>query len=326
MHYALNHMESEPKNIGFLRGAPGVYTMCAMILKSSSPTKSAWCLQQLNQTVSTVAQAGASDYPDELDFGRAGLIMASLVITNSGLWPSDIIPRENILKIAHVMFNNGVRTGTNGVLAWQSITETYILYGQNHGSTGIMMQFFRLPELFQNATVSQYIKNTLDFFLTIQFPSGNFPTPLHPPFPSVPDVLVQWCHGGPGFVPVLAEGYLRFKDDRYLNSMQRATNNMWEKGLLTKGMMLCHGIMGNTYMFLYAYRITSDPVYLYRASKFQEFVLSHPEISNPSIMVQNYPYAFLGSSYQGALVLWSEILNPKVDYKRLDMPGFGLIF
>jgi hypothetical protein len=67
------------------------------------------------------------------------------------------------------------------------------------------MQFFRLPELFENTTISIYIKSTIDYFLTIQFPSGNFPTPLHSPYPTLPDILVQWCHGSPAFVPVLGK-------------------------------------------------------------------------------------------------------------------------
>ncbi len=99
--------------------------------------------------------------------------------------------------------------GSNGVLAWRTITQDYTQFGQNHGSTGILMQFFRLPEVFNNVTVSNYIRATLDYFLTIQYPSGNFPTPMKPPFPTVPDILVQWDHGGPAFVPILGEAYLR---------------------------------------------------------------------------------------------------------------------
>lgn len=216
--------------------------------------------------------------------------------------------------------------GSNGVLAWRTITQDYTQFGQNHGSTGILMQFFRLPEVFNNVTVSNYIRATLDYFLTIQYPSGNFPTPMKPPFPTVPDILVQWDHGGPAFVPILGEAYLRFGDERYYQSMQKVLDDIWVRGLLIKGLMLCHGITGNSYMMLYAHKIKGDPTYLYRALKFQEFALIHPEISDPTKMIQNYPWAFMASTYQGAISLWSDMLSPSVNFLKMNMPGFATSF
>ena len=61
-------------------------------------------------------------------------------------------------------------------------------------------------------------------------------------------------------------------------------------GILRKGLMLCHGTSGNAYMAIYAYRFKSEQKFLYQALKIQEFVLSRPDISDPEIMVQNYPW------------------------------------
>ena len=45
------------------------------------------------------------------------------------------------------------------------------------------------------------IRATVDYLLSLQLPSGNFPSSLE----SVSkDRLVQWCHGAPGFVHVFA--------------------------------------------------------------------------------------------------------------------------
>lgn len=323
--YSLSHVKVT-KNIGLLRGATGVYAICALIHRSRNVEKSNWCIQQLNASVALVSQSKSEDFWSELDFGRAGIIMAALSITESGFWPRDIIPRAQILQIAFRLFQDGVEMGEKGHLAWTNAVQPYKMWGQNHGSTGILQQFFRLPEMFQNRTVVRYIRNTLDYFLTLQYSSGNFPTPLRAPYPTIPDILIQWCHGGPAFIPVMGEAYLRFRDERYYTSMQRAVDNMWEKGLLTKGLMLCHGISGNTYMFFYAYRIKGDPKYLYRAIKFQEFVLKTPSLSDPTKMVQNYPWVLYGSSYLSALPLWSDMLFEGADFKQMHMPGFALTF
>jgi hypothetical protein len=44
-------------------------------------------------------------------------------------------------------------------------------------------------------------------------------------------------------------------------------------------------------------------------------------------MVQNYPYVFLGSSYMGGIVLWSDLLVPNIlneKYGGVHFPGFAV--
>ena len=43
---------------------------------------------------------------------------------------------------------------------------------------------------------------------------------------------------------------------------------------MRKGPGICHGIAGNGYAQLMLYRLTKDNKYLYRASKFAEFLLT----------------------------------------------------
>lgn len=46
---------------------------------------------------------------------------------------------------------------------------------------------------------------------------------------------------------------------------------MWQRGLVRKGLGLCHGICGNGYAFLSAYRATHDESYLQQALAFAHF-------------------------------------------------------
>uniref|UniRef100_T1GVZ8 Uncharacterized protein n=1 Tax=Megaselia scalaris TaxID=36166 RepID=T1GVZ8_MEGSC len=72
------------------------------------------------------------------------------------------------------------------------------------------------------------------------------------------------------------KSYIIFKDEKYLKSAELASDVIWKKGLLLKGPGICHGVAGNGYAFLILYRLTNNPKYFYRASKFMEF-LTHPE-------------------------------------------------
>lgn len=50
----------------------------------------------------------------------------------------------------------------------------------------------------------EMIKNTIDNLLSLQFPSGNFPSSLES---GTRDRLVQWCHGAPGFAHMFGIAY-----------------------------------------------------------------------------------------------------------------------
>lgn len=55
------------------------------------------------------------------------------------------------------------------------------------------------------------------------------------------DELVQWCHGAPGFILMYCAAYRVFHDEKYLNAAKKAVPCIWKRGLLKKGMGLCHG-------------------------------------------------------------------------------------
>jgi hypothetical protein len=77
-------------------------------------------------------------------------------------------------------------------------------------------------------------------------------------------MLMQFCHGAPGFVICLA-GMPGPELDDLLLSAGEAT---WAAGPLRKGSNLCHGTAGNGYAFLKLYARTGDIRWLERARAF----------------------------------------------------------
>ena len=57
------------------------------------------------------------------------------------------------------------------------------------------------PEL--QGLLDKYLPDTLEFMLTLSFPSGNYPAV----FGENDERLVHWCHGAPGWASMWALAY-----------------------------------------------------------------------------------------------------------------------
>jgi hypothetical protein len=77
-------------------------------------------------------------------------------------------------------------------------------------------------------------------------------------------LLLQFCHGAPGFVICLADLPSYELDDLLLGG----GDVTWQAGPLTKGSNLCHGTGGNGYAFLKLFERTGDEQWLARARAF----------------------------------------------------------
>ena len=86
-------------------------------------------------------------------------------------------------------------------------------------------------------------------------------------------MLMQYCHGAPGFVVCLADLPGTSLDD-LLVAAGEAT---WAAGPLTKGSNLCHGTAGNGYAFLKLFRRTGDAQWLDRARAFATHAIAQTE-------------------------------------------------
>eukprot|EP01090_Pellita_catalonica_P005836 TRINITY_DN16057_c0_g1_i1.p1 TRINITY_DN16057_c0_g1~~TRINITY_DN16057_c0_g1_i1.p1 ORF type:complete len:466 (-),score=43.48 TRINITY_DN16057_c0_g1_i1:35-1432(-) len=316
---SLAHTQMTPTtSVGYLFSYIGTYTIAAIVFDLNGN------FSQSEEYIKVVRDAfhssDAEGCPSTQDYGKAGLLYAAFLLND--YFGRNVIPRDLIVQKAYQIIDTGVQHGSTSEMIWPNPAFPNILFwGEGHGSTGVLIRLLDIPEIMANATSRGLLKNTLDFLLTLQFPDGNFPTPLQPPYPGKPDVLVQWCHGAPGFMPVLTKAWAVFNDTKYLASAERAADCVWERGLLTKGLMLGHGISGNTYMFLNMYKLTQNKKYLYRAIKFQEYVLTHPGLSEVSEMRKPTPtpFMFFVGSYGSAVVLWSDMLY---DIENASMPGF----
>ncbi|KAF1742729.1 hypothetical protein MXB_284, partial [Myxobolus squamalis] len=69
----------------------------------------------------------------------------------------------------------------------------------------------------------------------------------------------QWCHGAPGAI------YLAIRTYKYYEIASKIANVIWKRGLLRKGIGLCHGVAGNGYSFLSIYNAKGEIKYLYYA-------------------------------------------------------------
>jgi hypothetical protein len=105
---------------------------------------------------------------------------------------------------------------------------------------------------------------------------ANWPQSVGVPRPGRTDMLVQWCHGAPGFVTSLA-GIPAGRSMDMDEMLVKAGNTVWSAGPLAKGPGVCHGTTGNGYAFLKLHQRTGDPIWLLRARSFAMHAISQSE-------------------------------------------------
>ncbi|KAI0828122.1 hypothetical protein F5Y06DRAFT_225912 [Hypoxylon sp. FL0890] len=111
-------------------------------------------------------------------------------------------------------------------------------FGAAHGAIGIICQVVS-----SRPSTAPKLQNLLSSLLDQQLDSGNFPSSAG----SESDRLVQFCHGGPGFIISLKSLIPHFPElqSKIEDAMANAAKDIWQRGLLTKQPCLCHGIAGN---------------------------------------------------------------------------------
>eukprot|EP00798_Chlamydomonas_sp_ICE-L_P017002 gene17002-23280_t len=142
--------------------------------------------------------------------------------------------------------------------------------------------------------------------------------------------LVQLCHGAPGHILLCTLLW-----DRELGSSSgaehgewcraaalKAGQQVWERGILKKGLGLCHGISGNAYALLALYRATGDPTHLHRA---QKLALLSARNWRKLYGTPDRPMS-LYEGLCGAMCLWSSILAPSGQVSKAGgLPGYELL-
>jgi hypothetical protein len=108
------------------------------------------------------------------------------------------------------------------------------------------------------------IENTVRRTATWEDGKVNWRTQLDSTVTSNDRLLMQFCHGAPGFVIGLANLPGATLDDLLI----AAGEAVWSAGPVAKGASLCHGTAGNGYTFLALYQRTQDTIWLERARAF----------------------------------------------------------
>ncbi|CEL97459.1 unnamed protein product [Vitrella brassicaformis CCMP3155] len=305
-HIITREMQHFPPNrvASFLEGLSGCIAMQAVLLvklqRSQEALSSLTRLLSLAQHVSSMAE-------DECEFlyGRAGYVYALHwtqrqieqhdernadidSFFSQGGWARvkiDILRQILIegLSCANRLAGNGIDLG--GLpLAYEWHGKCYL--GAAHGLAGILqvlllcrsdLPHINLQTSGHDASVTpmSLISRCLNVLSSSphMFPGGNVSSSVG----STHDRLVQWCHGAPGFLPVYVQAMEVFPSERerFARVALQMGEAVWQRGLLRKGVGLCHGIAGNAFALLSAYRIARDPKWLRRAQQFAAYSLEH---------------------------------------------------
>ena len=215
--------------------------------------------------------------PEECEvlYGRAGAIQAILLLRselNDSRFGEDLVVElaTDILTQGRkeaTRFNDREVSRQNHLtpiqLMWKWHGKYYL--GAAHGVVGILHTVLQLSdsdldliqqndETFLKTSILDLIASTIDVVIgNFSMESGNFQSSTI----SERDRLVHWCHGAPGLCLLLIIAAKRLGSNesllsqRYLQkAITIATNVIYPRGLLKKGVGLCHGIAGNGYVLL----------------------------------------------------------------------------
>jgi hypothetical protein len=217
-------------------------------------------------------------------YGRAGAIQAVLFLRVELRDP--LLGTELAVRLASEILGEGrtraaAHPEAGMPLLWEWHDSWYL--GAAHGVSGILQtllclepsELTRLDRELSGVSARCLIESTIDKLDDYCFPSGNLDSSIHldrDHRKPRTDRLVQWCHGAPGHVLLLLQAHRVLGRDRYLDRARHLADAVvWPRGLLRKGVGLCHGIAGNAYALLELGR--HDPSYLRKARYFADFAL-----------------------------------------------------
>jgi len=132
------------------------------------------------------------------------------------------------------------------------------------GAAGVVIRGRDLLDAAEWRDWEQCIENTIARTATVAGDQANWRVFLDAPAGQERRMLMQFCHGAPGFVACLAG----LPGPALGGLLLAAGEAAWAAGPLAKGANLCHGTGGNGYAFLKLFRRTNDPCWLERARAF----------------------------------------------------------
>jgi hypothetical protein len=221
----VDHKDPTPSHCGLANETLSRLALSAVIERESNFVRD---LCSYEATINSSADDGSNEWL----YGRAGwlylLRLCRSVFDDDSQGEVAALLDETIDKTVHRVLKVPQPWTWHGV--------QYL--GAAHGTIGIICQVV----LSRPAAASQ-LHYVLSRLLDKQFESGNFPSSL----PAGSDKLVQFCHGGPGFVLSLRSILPHFPvlKDKIQLAIVRAQSDIRERGVLRKDPCLCHGVASN---------------------------------------------------------------------------------
>lgn len=288
------------RRVTFACGDGGPLALGAVIYHERSEAKKS--VKYLNELIGLSSKVleerqngDEDDMPDEFLYGRVGYLFALLFVCRQLGWStvaaafsssssstaasSSSTSPSLIHDVVDAILRSGRRLSAKeksaSPLMFQWHDRHYL--GAAHGVSGICAVLLQAVLVFpEDSTlrrkVSEAVKPTVDFLVSLKFSSGNYPSSLES---GDKDKLIHWCHGAPGVIYALVFAHLVFGDGEYLKRAVECGDVIWRRGILRKGYGICHGVSGNAYAFLTLHRLTKDPKYAYRASMFAKWMFDY---------------------------------------------------
>jgi hypothetical protein len=276
---------------------------------------------------------------DEVLQGRTGLLWSIIQIRNAVNHETQTALEplfETVPQLMNVILDAGRRGAQQYVerygnedalpLMWSWIDQ-FCSLGAAHGITGILSVLLNpeLPDV-DDGILSAYpdIAETITGLCKLCIRShGDLPMSI-PPYPSTrSSPLVQVCHGTPGLLLLLAAAKMNSYFKQYWSpiwdeAIQAGTAVVWDRGLLTKGGGLCHGISGNALALLMLYDpldestdafLSKGLAMLLEAQHTLPFSSSgtngEGENANKTYQLPDHPYSLL-NGLAGTVCAWSQ--------------------
>ncbi|CAL8087348.1 unnamed protein product [Calicophoron daubneyi] len=326
----LRHVETDKfhRNVSVFTSPVGAFFLGAIVSSTEGEPASSGassrddCVKQV-LSAQRFASVWDSGMPDEALYGRTGYLNALILLREANL----NVPTQAVHEVVEAIIKSGTHgshacssDGTYRELMRDSGHEDLLMpplmfawhgkyyLGGAHGFAGILLTLINVHRLFPDAlnsdTLNRYVLPTIRWYSELQLESGNWPSSLGESCGR--DVLVHWCHGATGAVPLMLSAYELWHEEIFLKKALKAGDAIWARGLLHKGCGICHGSAGSGYALLDLYRFTKDTKYLYRASKFSEWCT---DCFQNRKRVPDRPYS-LFEGLAGTLYFLVEILDP----------------
>jgi hypothetical protein len=250
----------------------------------------------------------------ELMWGAAGTLLAALFLyehTGGSRWAA--LFRATAERLRSELRWSSEHESHYWVQELYGYTSTYI--DAVHGFVGNALPLIRGRHLLPVETWEwwqEIIINTVRRTATRDGVRANWRPWLYMPPGMRPPMLLQVCHGAPGFIVCLAD----LPDSRIDDLLIAAGEAIWAAGPVVKGPTLCHGTAGNGYALLKLYDRTRDEKWLDRARAFAMHAMAQAEAA--AHRYGQMRYSLWTGDLGLAVFLW-DCLRATAEFPTLDV-------